>query len=362
MRFNSVAIESVGICLPNEWVTSEQIETRLEPLYSRLRLPPGRLELMTGIRQRRFWADGTLPSEKSVRSGELAIAAADFPRHEIGCLIHGSVCRDHLEPATACRVHNKLKLSKTCAVYDVSNACLGMLNGMLQIANMIELGHISAGLVLGCESARSLVETTIAELNGNQSLTRKQIKTAIASLTIGSASSAVLLVHKSRSRYGTALHTIVTRASTEHYRLCESGRDDAVGDGMQPLMDTDSEALLVAGIHAAAETYREFRNVTSSATAPTKTICHQVGSAHQNALLDSLELDPKGDFSTYPWLGNTGSSALPVTLGIASTAGHLGDGDSVGLLGIGSGVNVVMMGVDWHGVTVRSEGKIGPLE
>ena len=30
------------------------------------------------------------------------------------------------------------------AVYDVSNACLGVLNGMLDIANRIELGQIRA--------------------------------------------------------------------------------------------------------------------------------------------------------------------------------------------------------------------------
>ena len=31
------------------------------------------------------------------------------------------------------------------AVYDVSNACLGVLNGMVDIANRIELGQIRAG-------------------------------------------------------------------------------------------------------------------------------------------------------------------------------------------------------------------------
>ena len=33
--------------------------------------------------------------------------------------------------------------------FDVSNACLGLLSGMLQVANMIELGQIRAGVVVG---------------------------------------------------------------------------------------------------------------------------------------------------------------------------------------------------------------------
>src|SRR5438105_15399195 len=101
MKYQNVCLESVGYSLPEEIVTSAEIEGRLAPLYERLRLAPGRFELMTGIRQRRFWPRGMLPSEKSVESGEVAIRAAGIDRADIGALIHGSVCRDFLEPATA---------------------------------------------------------------------------------------------------------------------------------------------------------------------------------------------------------------------------------------------------------------------
>ena len=66
MKYQKVCIEAFGITLPEEIVTSDQLEAQLEPLYRRLKLPQGRLELMTGIRERRVWAPGTLPSEKSV--------------------------------------------------------------------------------------------------------------------------------------------------------------------------------------------------------------------------------------------------------------------------------------------------------
>ena len=173
MRFARTCLESLGYCLPDEVVSSDQIEQRLEPLYRRLRLPEGRLELMTGIRQRRVWPAGTLPGDKSVESGRRAIEAAGIDPQQIGALIHGSVCRDHLEPATACRVHHELGLSRECVVHDVSNACLGLLSGVVQVANMIELGQIRAGLVVGTEDSRSLLETTIAALNADTQLTRQ---------------------------------------------------------------------------------------------------------------------------------------------------------------------------------------------
>ncbi len=156
---------------------------------------------MTGIRERRFWPRGMLPSEKSVETGEKAIRAAGLDRRHIGALVHASVCRDYLEPATACSVHHRLGLPRDCLIYDVSNACLGVLNGMLQVANMIELGQIRAGLVVGTEGSRQLVETTIRHLNETQTLTRDDVKLAVASLTIGSASAAVLLCDRELSSH-----------------------------------------------------------------------------------------------------------------------------------------------------------------
>ena len=64
---------------------------------------------------------------------------------------------------------------------------------MLQIANMIELGQIRAGLVVGTECGRELVENTVRRLNEDTSLTRQDIKSLVASLTIGSGSVAMLL-------------------------------------------------------------------------------------------------------------------------------------------------------------------------
>ena len=190
MRYEQVALESFGYTLPDEVVSSDEIEARPEPLYRRLRLPAGRLELMTGIRERRFWPPGTLPGDPSIASGEKALAASGIDRRHVGALVHASVCRDHLEPATACRVHHALGLPQTCQVFDVSNACLGLLNGMLLVANMIELGQIRAGLVVGTEGSRQIVETTIAWLNRDESLKREDVKLAVASLTLGSASCA----------------------------------------------------------------------------------------------------------------------------------------------------------------------------
>ena len=55
MNFENVSIAGLGYSLPPHTLTSLEIEERLAPVYDRIRLHSGRLELMTGIRERRYW-------------------------------------------------------------------------------------------------------------------------------------------------------------------------------------------------------------------------------------------------------------------------------------------------------------------
>lgn len=354
MRYHNVCLEALSYTLPDEIVATAEIERRLAPLYQRLKLPEGRLELITGIRERRFWPRGALPSAISVESANKAIDAAGIERSEIGALIHASVCRDYLEPATATVVHHRLGLGPNCLIYDLSNACLGFLNGLVQLANMIELGQIRAGVVVASEGSRELVENTIEALNADHSLTRQNVKLAIASLTIGSASAAAVVVDRELSRTGNRILGGVVRTNTDFADLCHSGRDEAVAGQMRPLMQTDSEKLMAAGIELARQTFAEFLgHMNWSSDRIDKAFCHQVGVTHRKLLFEALELDPAIDFATVETLGNTGSVALPTAMALGLEQGHLADGDQVALLGIGSGINSLMLAVDWQKSLVK---------
>ena len=51
--------------------------------------------------------------------------------------------------------------------------------------------------------------------------------------------------------------------------------------------------------------------------------------------------------STFEFLGNMGTVSLPLTAALAEEREFLRPGDRVGLLGIGSGLNCMMLGVEW---------------
>ena len=343
MRFHNTVIESIAVALPDEVLTTTQIESRLAPLYERLRLPEGRLELMTGIKERRVWPVGTMPSDASAAAGKAVLNRSAISSDQIQLFMHSAVSRDMLEPATASFAHRKIGLPPTAQIFDVSNACLGFLNAMTVAAGMIESGQIECAMVVSGENGGPLVENTLSTLL-SQPLSRQEIKPYFANLTIGSGAVAAILCHRSMAPDGHRLVGGMARAATAHSELCQGDTHGADSLAMQ----TDSEALLVAGIQLARETWSGFcKEVGGSAEFFDRYICHQVGSTHRRKLYEALELDLAKDFSTFETLGNTGSVALPATLALAVENQAIKAGDKVGLLGIGSGLNCLMLAVEW---------------
>jgi len=346
MRYSKVTIPAMGYELAPNVVTSEDLESRLAPVYQKLHLQPGQLEALTGIAERRFWDPEFKLSAGAVQAGRKALANAGLSAENIEMLIYGGVCRENLEPATACAVAHGLGLDSNSQIYDISNACLGILNGMVQIANAIELGQIKAGMVVSCESARQIVEATIERILAAKDM--EVFRETIATLTGGSGAIAVVLCHTSLSPAGHKLLGGVARNASRHHGLCTWGPDTGIPATAPHVMRTDSVGVLKHGVALGIETFKAFRQELGwSADQPDKVICHQVGSAHQRTILESIGIDESRDFTTYRYLGNIGTVSLPITAAIADEREFLQPGELVGFLGIGSGLNCIMLGVEW---------------
>lgn len=344
MKFSHACIESLATVLPEETWTSAAIEERLRPLYERLKLPAGRLELMTGIKERRQWPAGTKPSDAGAKAGKAALQRSGFKPEQVEAFIHCAVSRDMLEPATASFAHHKIGLGAHCQIFDLSNACLGFLNGLVTLGAMIDAGQIKCGMVVAGENGRPLVEQTVQHLL-TAPLNRNEIKPFFANLTIGSGAVAAIVCHEVLLPAGPK-HRLVAGAylsATQHSELCQG---DTSGQGLQ--METDSEQLLVAGVEVARETWQKFEQETGwNRATPDHIICHQVGSTHRRKLYETVGLDLAKDFSTFETLGNTGSAALPTALALAVDRGVVKTGHKAALLGIGSGINSLMLAVEW---------------
>jgi 3-oxoacyl-[acyl-carrier-protein] synthase-3 len=347
MKYSKSYIAAMGYELAPVVITSSELEERLEPLYRALHMAPGQLQALTGIRERRWWEPGYPLSQGAVAAGKKALAAAGVSPADIGALIYAGVCREQFEPATACRVAAGLGIRGQAAVYDISNACLGVLNAVLDLANRIELGQIRAGMVVSCESAREINEIMIERMLKERSMAH--FATSLATLTGGSGAVALLLSDRHISGGGRRrILGGVTQAAPEHHGLCLWGvQDDGSGRFIQS-MRTDAVNVLNHGVELGIRTWNAFlAEMGWSAADVDRVVCHQVGAAHQTAILNALGIPEDKDFASYEFLGNMGTVSLPLTSALADEREVLTPGERVGLLGIGSGLNCLMIGVEW---------------
>lgn len=346
MKYSNVYIDSLGYELAPVVVSSTELEKRLEPVYKKLHFKTGQLEALTGIYERRFWPVEHTMHDGASKAAVKAIENSNIDVKDIGMLIYGGVCRDNLEPATACAVANKVGVSPDAIVYDISNACLGVLSGMLQIANAIELGQIKAGIVVSCESSRQIVDITIERLLANPDM--EMFKKTIATMTGGSGAIAVVLTAADFSDSGHRLLGGALKNSVEHHMLCTWGPDTGIPASGLNVMETDSIGVLNNGVVLGENTFKAFKKeLALTDDQPDKVICHQVGSAHQKTILGTLDIPEDKDFTTFQYLGNIGTVSLPITAAIAGEREFLTKNDIVGFFGIGSGLNCLMLGVEW---------------
>lgn len=347
MNYANVHLESIGFELAPVVVTSTELEARLAPLYQTLRISPGQLAALTGITERRWWPEQFTLSDGAIAAARKALAKTQLAAADIQTLIYAGVCRENFEPATACAVAAALGIAPDAFIYDISNACLGVLNGIIDIANRIELGQITAGMVVSCETAREINEVMIQKMLSTP--TMAMFTQTLATLTGGSGAVAVILTHKSISaEKRRRLLGATAQAAPQHHKLCRWGLTQTPEGFCTPFMTTDSVSVLKYGVELGTRTWQAFLKALSwTPEQVDKIICHQVGHGHRNTILKELSIAADKDFSTYPYLGNIGTVSLPLTAALAEQRQFLKPGDRVGFLGIGSGLNCLMLGLEW---------------
>jgi len=347
MKYTNVYLDSISYELAPVVISSSELEDRLTPVYDALHISKGQLEALTGISERRWWEEGSELSEGAIAAARKALKAAEINSEDIEALIYAGVCRESFEPATACKVAAGVGVSPSAAIYDISNACLGVLNGILDIANRIELGQIKAGMVVSCETAREINDIMIDRMLENKSM--DLFTTSLATFTGGSGAVAVLITDgsfthsKSRKLIGG-----VTRTAPEFFNLCRWGIAPEETNLFSQSMSTDSISVLKHGVTLGLATWHDFlQELDWDKEQVDKIVCHQVGSSHQEQILNVLGIPKEKDFTTYEYMGNIGTVSLPITAALAEENEFLLPGDCVAFLGIGSGLNCLMLGLEW---------------
>jgi len=325
---------SVAAGMPGTVTTSAQIQEQLADVLDRLRLPRTLLERVAGVLERRTWSRGEDMHTGAIDAANRAMAHANVAPDEIDLLINTSVSRPHLEPSVAVQLHHRLGLPASAVNFDVTNACLGFVNGMGLASSMIETGQIRHALVVAGENADDVHKATIERLRSGTP-DREEFMQEFATLTLGSGAAACVMGvaddHPGSHRFLGG----VTRAATQFHQLCVGSADG---------MFTDAAGLLEGGLDLVVSAWREAEPEWRWSQAD-RFVTHQVSRSHTDAITRAIDLDPDKVPTTYPAFGNVGPASLPITL--AAEQDSLRAGDRVVLMGVGSGLNTALMELAW---------------
>lgn len=212
---SKIRIESLGAYLPEKVLTTEE-------LLRTCRHRPGLdLEKITGIHERRV-AVGEYAVDLAVQAARRAMELSRYDAKDLGVIVCTSISKHNapaefsFEPATAVLVRKALGASNAL-VFDVVNACAGMLNGIYVVQGLIRAGVVKCGLVVSGEHNMPLAETAAREV-------RHSLDGQLAALTLGDAGAAVVLDASPDPRQGFHWLDLVTGAKHDHYCYSKPSR------------------------------------------------------------------------------------------------------------------------------------------
>ena len=352
--FKHVCIQSYGLHLPTTEVTSAELEDRLAPLYQRLQIPFGTLEKISGVKTRSYWDRKTRPSEVATIAAKQALEQLPFDASQIQALFSCSVSRDYFEPATATLIAGNLQLREDSLVMDLSNACIGVSDGLFLLGNLIESGIVKAGMVVSGEAPMRLIEASMQTMLKQTDLSRDALLELLPALTLGAGAVAFVLCHDS---IATTTHRIVggaMRSATQHNGLCVGNADTCVvkdarkDDLAEPIMFTEASKLIASAAKLGGRIWPEASRVLGwKAEEIDHIFCHQVGKQVNNAFYEEEGLDIKKEFTIYKKYGNLVSAALPAALIMGVKEKPVRPGEKILLTGYGSGLNGLFTGIVW---------------
>lgn len=178
-------IASVGVALPERRVSTQELMARCRPA-ARLDL-----EALSGVRERRVCSDDE-SSYTLARDAALdCLARARCSAGDLDVVVSCSIThftaglRFGYEPPVSLSVRQAIG-ARRAMHFDVTNACAGMLTGLLVVDAMIRRGLVGRGLVVAGECISNLGANATREM---RTIASRQM----ASLTLGDAGAAILL-------------------------------------------------------------------------------------------------------------------------------------------------------------------------
>jgi 3-oxoacyl-[acyl-carrier-protein] synthase-3 len=340
-------ITGVGAEIPADVITTAEVEERAR-LHDRFRLPRGWLERVTGVRERRWAGPEVQPSELAVAAARKALADAGVRPLEVDTVVFAGITRDCLEPATANLVAEGVGATNA-RVFDLSNACNGLIDAVDVADSLIGSGKAERVLVATGERATLAIEW--------QPRTFEDLLASVASLVVGDGGGAVLLEPSDDPRRG--LRAREFRSAASEWRHATGGRFrpateacEACGGILDRAFRCDGRSLFAAAFGLLLPTMEAVMRRTGWSYDDLDVVfCHQPTRRFVENAASQLGGDVAAAarrlWTTAERFGNTSTFSLPLAMAEAAAAGTLVPGTRVLVLAPSSGVSAAAVTMVW---------------
>ncbi|MFJ5984554.1 3-oxoacyl-ACP synthase III family protein [Lentzea sp. NPDC092896] len=326
------AIAHAAVHIPAGRQTVSDAEDRFRADNPGISMSRGVLHHMYGLLERTVADAEDQPSDLAVRAARTVLDQHGTAPADVDLLIYTGILADMEEPATAHVVAEKLGLS--APVFDLKNACNGVLNGIEVADAFIRAGQYRRVLVVSAEVSTRETRRTLEN--------PKDVLVALPSLSTGDMGSAVLVEARERpgvlgSRFfanswgweaATLPNPYANNRVLGHLRI-DSAKLVASFDGMA---DRIERAMTEIGVKPGD---LDFACVHQPSVAFTRLACEWAG-------VTADQIIP-----TFAAHGNVATNTIPLQLAMALETGRLQSGDLVGLFGYASGASVGVMVCEW---------------
>lgn len=321
---NGIVLLGVGGYLPRRVVTNEELvqgfpEITAEYVYQ-----------VTGIRQRRWAADGEKPSSMALAASLEAIRKSGLATKDIDAVIVATTTPDVAIPSTACILQDHLCLQGIPA-FDLNAACSGWLYSVAVASGMIRSGMARNVLTVGVELQSRLLDKSDRS----------------AYFLFGDGAGAAIISsrsggHRIRETYLSAdtrgIHTV---------RRDTPGYSGANGDGqVDPCIRLDGQALFRLATDSFAATIRQaLANTGWRAEDPRWIVPHQANGRILKAAAKRSGVAFERFWLNVERVGNTSSASIPLAL--LEIEENLCPGDRLVLCAVGAGMTAAAITLEW---------------
>ncbi len=329
-------ILEIGSWVPDEIIRSTHIQGDISR-YSGS--DPVKFLEKTGVVERRAAsANVTVLDMAELASLDVISRLSDMPSfsaESIDTIIYSSVFRMYSEPATAALLQKRLGIGSAIS-FDVSNACLSFIDGLIIADSFIKAGVSSCVLVVSSEKVSTVLKNSLREINENDNNHE-----FFASLTLGDGAAAAIICSDEFSECSRLKLKAYSRTTISDYAEC------CILPTQQHPMSTDSAAMFRGAIKHYPDMFKKLiRDIGWRLNDIDMIVPHQASLKILREGMAAINYPFERCAVTLDSFGNMASVSVPFTLKKSIESGSLGRGSRIGILGFGSGLSFSMMAME----------------